>query len=165
MSSIRNLIHRRRALDFYGEAPDGRIVLECAFDEYEEAFSDGSAGMEEVRFAAVLSLTMMLFSKALFLHFGNRTQAETLDLARIYSVSQSAAASVHRMLVRGLPLRPVEQTNGEMLIDTAVVLDFLRTLKRWTVAYGYEPEVQKRISEVIPYAIAQYVLWYGARKN
>ena len=165
MNSIRNLIHRRRALDLYGEAPDSRMVLECAFDEYEEVFADGSASVEEVRFTAILSLTMMLSAKALLLHPGNRTQAEALDLARIYSVSQSAAASAHQILVRGLPLKPVEQERGEALIDTFVLLDFLRTLKRWVVTYGHDPEVQKRISEVIPSAIAQYVLLNCSRKN
>lgn len=165
MNFTRNFINRRRTLDLYGERSDCRIVIECAFDEYEEAFIEGSASAEDAHFTEVLALIMMMAAKALFLKRGNRAQAEALDLARIYSVSQGAAAAANSILLRNPSLPTLEEAAGEALIDIAVVLDFLRTLKRWVVTYGQAPEVQIVISEVIPNAIAQYVLWHCARKN
>ena len=83
-------MQRHQALNLHEENPDYRMVVECAFEEYQDAFLKGYATEEDVQFVAVLAITMTLTAKHLFLKLGDGAPyLAAADLGRIYSISQS----------------------------------------------------------------------------
>ena len=166
MSYIKNFMQRHQALNLHEENPDYRMVVECAFEEYQDAFLKGYATEEDVQFVAVLAITMTLTAKHLFLKLGDGAPyLAAADLGRIYSISQSTVASTNRILLQKLQLKPLAEAEGEVLIQTAVVLDFLRSLNEWVISYGHAPETQNIITQIIPIAIGQYILLDCMEKN
>lgn len=166
MSYIRNFMQRHQALNLHDENPDYRIVVECAFEEYQEAFINGYATQEDVQFVGVLAITMTLTAKHLFLKLGDGAPyLAAADLGRIYSISQSTVAATNRILLQKLELKPLAEATGEVLIQTAVVLDFLRSLNEWVISYGHAPETRNILTQIIPIAIGQYILLDCMEKN
>ena len=162
----RNFMQRHQALNLHDENPDYRMVVECAFEEYQEAFIKGYATQEDVQFVAVLAITMTLTAKHLFLKLGDGAPyLAAADLGRIYSISQSTVAATNRILLQKLELKPLADAEGEVLIQTAVVLDFLRSLNEWVISYGHAPETRNIITQIIPVAIGQYILLDCMEKN
>ncbi|MFR5391575.1 hypothetical protein [Parasutterella sp.] len=103
VSYIRNFMQRHQALNLHDENPDYRMVVECAFEEYQEAFIKGYATQEDVQFVAVLAITMTLTAKHLFLKLGDGAPyLAAADLGRIYSISQSTVAATNRILLQKL---------------------------------------------------------------
>ena len=101
MSYIKNFMQRHQALNLHEENPDYRMVVECAFEEYQDAFLKGYATEEDVQFVAVLAITMTLTAKHLFLKLGDGAPyLAAADLGRIYSISQSTVASTNRILLQ-----------------------------------------------------------------
>ena len=109
---------------------------------------------------------MMVVEFSLFLKLGDGAPyLAAADLGRIYSISQSTVAATNRILLQKLELKPLADAEGEVLIQTAVVLDFLRSLNEWVISYGHAPETRNIITQIIPVAIGQYILLDCMEKN
>lgn len=142
------------------------MVVECAFEEYQEAFIKGYATQEDVQFVAVLAITMTLTAKHLFLKLGDGAPyLAAADLGRIYSISQSTVAATNRILLQKLELKPLADAEGEVLIQTAVVLDFLRSLNEWVISYGHAPETRNIITKSFLSPSGNTFFWTAWRKT